>query len=85
MIDYMGKSETEINLEHFTDLCNAVRASNPVGPPTLLVARSTYEQHREWIDKLDANIRVIQETSKLRDDDNIWIIAYGLEDGYANA
>lgn len=85
MIDYMGKSETEINLEHFTDLCNAVRASNPVGPPTLLVSRSTYEQHREWIDKLDANIRVIQETSKLRDDDNIWIIAYGLEDGHGNA
>lgn len=85
MIDYMDRSETEINLEHFTDLCNAVRASNPVGPPTLLVARSTYEQHREWIDKLDANIRVIQETSKLRGDDNIWIIAYGLEDGYANA
>ena len=80
MIDYMSRSKTEINLEHFTDLCNAVRASNPVAPPTLLVSRSTYERHREWIDKLDAHICIIPETTKLGDDNNIWIIASGQDD-----
>ena len=82
MIDYMSRSKTEINLEYFTDLCNAVRASNPVAPPTLLVSRLTYERHKEWIDKLDAHICIIPETIKLEDDNNIWIIASGQDDRY---
>ena len=50
------ETEEEINLRHFMDMCNAVKATNPVAPPTLLISCSTYEQHNEWIDKLDADV-----------------------------
>ena len=68
------KTEEEINLEHFIDMCNAVKATNPVAPPTLLISRSTYEQHKKWIDKLDADVHIIKETAALKGDDNIWIV-----------
>ena len=75
------KTEEEINLEHFSDLCNTIKATNPTGPPTLLISCSTYEQHKEWIDKLDADVHIIKETAVLKDDDNIWIVPYGWKNG----
>ena len=66
----------EANLRHFTDMCNAVKTTNPVGPPTLLISPSTYEQHKEWVDKLDADVCIVQGTAKLRADDNIWIVPH---------
>ena len=75
------KTEEEINLEHFIDMCNAVKATNPVAPPTLLISRSTYEQHKDWINKLDADVHIIKETAVLKDDDNIWIVPYGWKNG----
>lgn len=75
------KTEEEINLEHFIDMCNAVKATNPVAPPTLLISCSTYEQHKKWIDKLDADVHIIKETAVLKDDDNIWIVPYGWKNG----
>ncbi len=72
----------EANLRHFTDMCNVVKATNPVGPPILLISLSTYEQYKEWIDKLDADVRIIQEIAKLGADDNIWIVPHNWEERY---
>lgn len=75
------KTEEELILSNFTYLCNAIKATNPVASPTLLLSRLTYEQNKEWIDKLDANVCIIKQTDILKGDDNIWIVPYGWKNG----
>lgn len=72
----------EFNPDKFIALCNAVKAANPVGPRTLHVSLSTYEQYKDWFDKLCADIYIIKSMAELRQDDNIWVVPHGWEERY---
>lgn len=72
----------EFNLDKFLALCDAVKAANSVGPPTLLVSLSTYEQHKDWFDKLCADVCIINPMAELKQDDNIYMVPHDWEERY---
>lgn len=62
------------NLDNIIAMCNAVKATNDY-PPTILVGRSLYEQHKDFYDGLDAVVRIIES-------ENVWVLPHDWEERY---
>lgn len=61
---------TKENIDNIIAMCNAVKAINNY-PLTILVGRSLYEQHKNFYDSLDANIRIIEPMAGLATSENV--------------
>lgn len=71
----------KMNIDNLISMCNAVKATNDY-PPTLLVSRLTYEQHKDWFDGLGDNVCIIKPMAELKQDDKIWIVPHDYEERY---
>lgn len=69
------------NLDNIIAMCNAVKATNDY-PPTILVGRSLYEQHKDFYDGLDADIRIIEPMAGLVTSENVWVLPHDWKERY---
>lgn len=65
----------EVNLNNIIAMCDAVKATNNY-PPILLVSQSTYERHKDWLDRLNADRCIIKPVAELKQDDNIYVVSH---------
>lgn len=69
------------NLDNLISMCDAVKVTSDY-PPILLVSQSTYEQHKDWFDGLDADKCIIKPVAELKQDDNIYVVPYDRMERY---
>lgn len=64
---------TKENLDNIIAMCEKVKAANDY-PPALLVSRSTYEKHKDWLHSLYIDVLIINPTAEFKEDDKIYIV-----------
>lgn len=72
---------TKENLDNIIAMCEEVKAINNY-PPTILVGRSLYEQHKDFYDSLDANIRIIEPMAGLATSENVYVLPHDWKTRY---
>lgn len=73
---------TKEDIDNIIAICNEVKATNDY-PPSILISRSTYEQHKDWLHSLYADVLIINPTAEFKENDNQYIVLHnGVMDVY---
>lgn len=66
---------TKENIDNLIAICNEVKAVNDY-PPSILVSRSTYEKHKNWLRSLYVDVLIINPTAEFKENDKIYIVPH---------